>query len=73
MQQLADLGFVVVMIDGMGTANRSKAFHDVAWKNLADSGFPDRIAWMKALNAKDPPPISAASASMAARRVGRAR
>ena len=54
MQQLADLGFVVVMIDGMGTANRAKAFHDVAWKNLADSGFPDRIAWMKALAAKDP-------------------
>ncbi len=53
MQQLADLGFIVVMIDGMGTANRSKAFHDVAWKNLADSGFPDRIAWMKALNVKD--------------------
>ncbi len=53
MQQIADLGFIVVMIDGMGTANRSKAFHDVAWKNLADSGFPDRIAWMKALAAKD--------------------
>ncbi len=54
MQQLADLGFVVVMIDGMGTANRSRAFHDVAWKNLADSGFPDRIAWIKALAATDP-------------------
>jgi dipeptidyl aminopeptidase/acylaminoacyl peptidase len=54
MQQIADLGFIVVMIDGMGTANRSKAFHDVAWKNLDDSGFPDRIAWMQALAAKDP-------------------
>lgn len=53
MQQIADLGFIVVMIDGMGTANRSKAFHDVAWRNLADSGFPDRIAWMRALAAKD--------------------
>ena len=48
MQALADLGFVVVQIDGMGTKNRSKAFHDVAWKNLADSGFPDRILWHKA-------------------------
>ena len=47
-QALAELGFVVVKIDGMGTSNRSKAFHDVSWKNLADSGFPDRIAWMKA-------------------------
>ena len=42
-----DMGFVVVKIDGMGTANRSKAFHDVCWKNLKDSGFPDRILWHK--------------------------
>ncbi len=54
MQEQADLGFIVVQIDGMGTANRSKAFHDVAWKNLADSGFPDRIAWHRAMAAKDP-------------------
>lgn len=46
--QLAELGFITVLIDGMGTANRSKAFHDVCWKNLKDAGFPDRIAWMKA-------------------------
>jgi len=45
---LTDLGFVVVRIDGMGTAFRSKAFHDVAWQNLKDAGFPDRILWMKA-------------------------
>ncbi len=44
----SQLGFITVMIDGMGTANRSKAFHDVCWKNLKDAGFPDRIAWMKA-------------------------
>ncbi|MGH7462670.1 MAG: prolyl oligopeptidase family serine peptidase, partial [Longimicrobiales bacterium] len=37
---------------GMGTNNRSKAFHDVAWKNLSDAGFPDRILWHKAVNAK---------------------
>lgn len=54
MQELADLGFVVVQIDGMGTSNRSKAFHDVAWKNLKDAGFPDRILWMKAAAAKYP-------------------
>jgi dipeptidyl aminopeptidase/acylaminoacyl peptidase len=47
-QALAELGFVVVKIDGMGTSNRSKAFHDVCWKNLADAGFPDRILWIKA-------------------------
>ncbi|MBB2173609.1 prolyl oligopeptidase family serine peptidase [Gluconacetobacter asukensis] len=54
MQALADLGFIVVQIDGMGTANRSRAFHDVAWKNLADSGFPDRILWHRAMAARDP-------------------
>ena len=47
-QALAELGFIVVQIDGMGMSHRSKAFHDVAHKNLADSGFPDRIAWMRA-------------------------
>ncbi len=51
---LAELGFVVVQIDGMGTNNRSKAFHDVAWKNLADAGFADRILWHKAVAAKYP-------------------
>ena len=47
-RDLTDLGFIVVKIDGMGTANRSKAFHDVCWHNLKDAGFPDRILWIKA-------------------------
>ena len=54
MQAIAELGFIVVQIDGMGTSNRSKAFHDVAWKNLGDAGFPDRILWHKAVAAKYP-------------------
>jgi len=52
LHEMAELGFIVVQVDGMGTANRSKAFHDVCWKNLADAGFPDRIAWMKSAAAK---------------------
>lgn len=52
--ELAELGFIVVRIDGMGTANRSKAFHDVCWKNLKDAGFPDRIAWIRAAAKKYP-------------------
>jgi len=51
---MAELGFIVVQIDGMGTSHRSKAFHDICWKNLGDSGFPDRILWMKAAAAKYP-------------------
>lgn len=54
MMSLAELGFIVVQIDGMGTSNRSKAFHDVCWKNLKDAGFPDRILWHKAVAARYP-------------------
>jgi dipeptidyl aminopeptidase/acylaminoacyl peptidase len=53
-QAMAELGFIVVHIDGMGTSNRSKAFHDVSFKNLGDAGFPDRILWHKAAAAKYP-------------------
>src|SRR5207244_3548026 len=42
MMAQAELGFILVQIDGMGTSNRSKAFHDVAWKNLGYARFPDR-------------------------------
>ncbi len=54
LQSLAELGFIVVQIDGMGTSNRSKAFHDVAYQNLGDAGFPDRILWHKAVAARYP-------------------
>ena len=47
-------GIIVVKLDAMGTANRSKAFHDVCWHNLKDAGFPDRILWIKAAAAKYP-------------------
>ena len=51
-EPLTELGFVVAQIDGMGTNNRSRAFHDVAWRNLRDAGFPDRILWHKAVAAR---------------------
>lgn len=54
MQELAELGFIVVQIDGMGTRNRGKKFHDVCWQNIADAGFPDRILWIKAMAQKYP-------------------
>jgi dipeptidyl aminopeptidase/acylaminoacyl peptidase len=54
MTSLAELGFIVVQIDGMGTSNRSKAFHDVCWKNLKDGGFPDRKLWIRAAAKKYP-------------------
>jgi dipeptidyl-peptidase-4 len=47
-QAMAELGFVVVQMDGMGTSNRSKAFQDISYKNVGDSGLADRILWIKA-------------------------
>ncbi|MBI5768709.1 MAG: DPP IV N-terminal domain-containing protein [Verrucomicrobia bacterium] len=51
---LVERGFIVVQIDGMGTTGRSKQFHDVCWQNVADAGFPDRIAWLRAAAEKFP-------------------
>lgn len=51
---LAELGFIVVQVDGLGTNHRGKKFHDVCWKNLRDSGLPDHIAWLKAAAATRP-------------------
>ena len=51
---LADLGFIVVQLDAMGTSNRGKKFEEICYKNLKDAGFPDRIAWIKAAADKYP-------------------
>ena len=51
---LAELGFIVVQLDAMGTSNRGKKFEEVCYKNLKDAGFPDRIAWIKAAAKKYP-------------------
>lgn len=53
-QSLAELGFVVVCIDGMGTPSRSKAFHDFYSDNLGDDTIPDQMAGMKELAARYP-------------------
>jgi len=45
--EVAVHGFIVVQIDGKGTANRCREFHHFCHKNLKDAGLPDRIAWMK--------------------------
>jgi len=51
---LAELGFVVVQIDGMGTPMRSKAFHAAYYGNMGDNGLPDQIAGMRQLAARHP-------------------
>jgi dipeptidyl-peptidase-4 len=52
--EMAAEGFIVVRIDGLGTSNRSREFQQFAYKNLMDSGFPDRVKWMRAAAAKYP-------------------
>lgn len=53
-QALAELGFIVVEIDGMGTPGRSKKFHDVSYGNLGDNTLPDQVAGMKELAQRYP-------------------
>ncbi|WP_266171988.1 S9 family peptidase [Dyella subtropica] len=48
-QSLAELGFIVVAIDGMGTPWRSKAFHDAYYGNIIDNTLPDQVAGLKEL------------------------
>ncbi len=50
-QALAELGFIVVMIDGMGSSGRSKAFHDVSYKNMGRN-LTDHVLAIQQLAAK---------------------
>lgn len=54
MTSIAELGFIVVMVDGMGTSFRSREFENMCYKNLKDAGLPDHIAWIKAAAQKYP-------------------
>lgn len=51
-QALAELGFIVVQIDAMGTPWRSKSFHAAYYGNMGDNGLPDQVAGMKELAAR---------------------
>src|SRR5690606_15042868 len=48
-QALAELGFIVVAIDGMGTPWRSKSFHDAFGGDVGDNTLPDQVAGLKQL------------------------
>ncbi|MGD0734202.1 MAG: DPP IV N-terminal domain-containing protein [Terracidiphilus sp.] len=53
-QSLAELGFIVVCIDGMGTPWRSKTFHEAYYADLGDNTIPDQVSGMKDLAAQYP-------------------
>lgn len=51
-QALAELGFIVIEIDALGTPGRSKSFHEFYYENMGDSGLPDQVAAIKQLATK---------------------
>jgi len=51
---LAELGFIVVQMDHLGTPFRSKAVEDSYWGNMGDNGLPDHIVALKQLGARYP-------------------
>lgn len=53
-QALAELGFIVVIIDGSCNPDRSKSFHDSCYGNMADNTLEDQMAGLKQLAAKNP-------------------
>jgi dipeptidyl-peptidase-4 len=53
LQSVAELGFVVVMVDGRGTTGRSRAFHQFSYHNLGGS-FADHVAVIKQMAVQYP-------------------
>jgi dipeptidyl aminopeptidase/acylaminoacyl peptidase len=53
-QALAELGFIVVTIDGMGNPQRSKSFHDAYYGNMGDNTLPDQVGGMQQLARRFP-------------------
>lgn len=53
-QALAELGFVVVIIDGTCNPDRSKSFHDICYGNMADNTLEDQISGIRQLAQKNP-------------------
>jgi dipeptidyl aminopeptidase/acylaminoacyl peptidase len=53
-QSLADLGFIVIELDGMGTPWRSKKFHEAYFGDMGDNTLPDQVAGMKELARRYP-------------------
>lgn len=53
-EALAELGFVVVSMDGMGTPGRSKKFHEAYYNNMGDNTLPDQVTGMKQLAEQHP-------------------
>jgi dipeptidyl aminopeptidase/acylaminoacyl peptidase len=54
LQAIAELGFVVVALDAMGTPGRNKPFHEAYYGNMGDNGLPDQIGGIRQLAERHP-------------------
>jgi len=53
-QALAELGFILIELDGMGTPTRSKKFHDAYYGDMGDNTLPDQVAGIRELAKRYP-------------------
>ncbi|HKK94220.1 MAG TPA: DPP IV N-terminal domain-containing protein [Longimicrobiales bacterium] len=53
-QALAELGFIVIEVDAMGTPKRSKSFHEAYYGNMGDNGLPDQVTTIRQLAERHP-------------------
>ena len=53
-QAIAELGFIVVEVDAMGTPGRSRAFHDTYYGDMGDNGLPDQVGMIRQLGERHP-------------------
>lgn len=53
-QAIAELGFIVIELDAMGTPMRSKSFHETYYGNMGDNGLPDQVGGMRQLAERHP-------------------
>ncbi len=51
-QALAELGFVVVQLEGSCNPGRSKSFHDACYGNMGENTLPDQISALEQLSEK---------------------
>jgi len=53
-QALAELGFIVVLIEGTSNPNRSKAYHDMNYGNMGENTIPDQVTAIRQLAQRYP-------------------
>ena len=49
-QSLAELGFVVIQLEGSCNPNRSKSFHDACYGNMGENTLPDQVSGLRQMN-----------------------